>query len=70
MAVEICKQLIKTYNILWGGGGEEYLDFWNRGAYLGWAKVLWSQRCHLQVLKFGVGEILWGLTFLAEYNRN
>ena len=31
MAVEICRQLIETYNILGGGGGES-IDFWNRGA--------------------------------------
>ena len=84
VAVEICRQLIETYDILffflffWGGGGGEYLDFWNRGAnnvltwggqnFL-WSKISRSQRCHLQVLKFGVGEIFWDLAFLAENNR-
>ena len=32
VAVEICRQLIETYNILGGGGGGESIDFWNRGA--------------------------------------
>ena len=77
VAVEICRQLTETYNILWREGGES-LDFWNRGAnnvliWLGDQNFLWyeisrSQRCHLQVLKFGVGEIFWGLTFLAYFS--
>ena len=42
----------------------ESLDFWNRGAnnvqnFL-WSEILRSQRCHLQVLKFRVGEIFLG----------
>ena len=73
VAVEICRQLIKTYNILGGGGGGESLDFWNRGANnvliwggknFFWSEISRSQRCHLQVMKFRVGDIS-GLQYLT-----
>ena len=49
VAVEICRQLIETYNnILGGEGGGESLDFWNR--------------CANNVLIWG-GKIFCGLKF-------
>ena len=64
VAVEICRQLIETYNILRDGGNPLTFEtevliicLFGVGKIFLWSEISRSQRCHLQVLKFGAGEI-------------